>query len=110
MQQRLALARALVHDPPIVFLDEPFTGLDPVAARSLRRTLEQLRARERTVVLVTHQLRLGLELSDRWIILSRGKIAADGSSAETDAQSFEADYDRTVAPRGATARAGASAG
>ena len=60
-------------DPPIVFLDEPFTGLDPYAAEMLRRTLEILREQRRTLVLVTHDLKQGLELSDRWLLLSRGE-------------------------------------
>ena len=92
MQQRLSLARALVHEPSIVFLDEPFTGLDPHGARSLRRTLERLRAERRTVVLVTHNLGEGLELSDRWLILARGRLLAEGRSADADPAAFERDY------------------
>jgi heme exporter protein A len=92
MQQRLALARCLVHDPRIVFLDEPFTGLDPQSATTLRTTLERLRSEGRTLFLVTHNLTRGLELSDRWIILGRGKARAEGRSAETDPVAFEEVY------------------
>jgi len=92
MQQRVSLVRALVHDPPLVFLDEPFTGLDPHGAEMLRTTLESLREQKRTVLLVTHNLRQGLELSDRWIILSRGKVADRGSSAGLDPAGFEDAY------------------
>jgi heme exporter protein A len=92
MQQRVSLARALVHDPAIVFLDEPFTGLDPQAARKLRATLEELRRQGRTVLMATHNLRRGLELSDRWLILSRGRVVDSGVSAETDLANFEDSY------------------
>ena len=92
MQQRLSLARALVHEPSIVFLDEPFTGLDPHGARSLRLTLERLRAERRTVVLVTHNLGEGLELCERWLILARGRLLADGRSADADPAAFERHY------------------
>jgi heme exporter protein A len=92
MQQRLALARSLVHDPPVVFLDEPFTGLDPHAARMLRDILGRLREEGRTVLLVTHDLTRGLELSDRWCVLYRGRIADTGASAGEDPARFETRY------------------
>ncbi len=92
MQQRVSLARALVHDPAILFLDEPFTGLDPQAAIVLRRTLERLRRERRTLLMVTHNLGQGLELSDRWLILARGQIVGQGRSAETDRAGFESLY------------------
>jgi heme exporter protein A len=92
MQQRVSLARALVHRPGIVFLDEPFTGLDPHAARTLRSTLEGLRAEGRTVFMVTHNLAQGLELSDRWLILSSGRTVGEGRSDATDRAAFEKHY------------------
>ncbi len=92
MQQRLALARCLIHDPYIVFLDEPFTGLDPYAAAVLRATLERLRHEGRTLFLVTHNLAEGLELSDRWMILAGGRIRAQGKSAGMDRLAFERTY------------------
>ena len=92
MQQRLALARCLIHDPEIVFLDEPFTGLDPYAAALLRATLERLRHEGRTLLLVTHNLVEGLELSDRWMILAGGRIRAQGASAGMDRLAFERSY------------------
>ena len=96
MQQRASLARALVHEPRIVFLDEPFTGLDPHGARTLRGTLERLRRDGRTVFVVTHNLTQGLELSDRWIILARGRIVDEGRSASTDPVAFEREYFRRL--------------
>jgi len=97
MLQRVSIARALVHDPPIVFLDEPFTGLDPHAAGLLRTTLDGLRTRGRTVLLVTHNLRQGLELSDCWMVLSMGRVVAQGPTAGTDPVEFERDYFRRFA-------------
>jgi heme ABC exporter ATP-binding subunit CcmA len=92
MQQRLALARCLIHDPEVVVLDEPFTGLDPHSATMLRRTLEALRTAGRTLLMVTHNLSRGLELSDRFMILAQGRVAAEGVSAEVDAATFEQTY------------------
>jgi heme exporter protein A len=103
MQQRVSIARALVHDPPVVFLDEPFTGLDPHAAGMLRTTLDGLRTRGRTVLLVTHNLRQGLELSHRWLLLSRGRIIDEGSSEGADPAAFERAYFRRLGEDGARA-------
>jgi len=103
MQQRVSIARALVHDPPVVFLDEPFTGLDPLAAAMLRSTLDGLRTRGRTVLLVTHNLRQGLELSDRWMLLARGRVIDRGVSSETDPALFERDYFSRFSRSGAVA-------
>jgi heme exporter protein A len=107
MQQRLTLARCLIHDPQVVFLDEPFTGLDPQSATTLRTTLEGLRAQARTLVLVTHHLARGLELSDRWLILARGRIVDDGLSVDNEPASFEQRYLERVghAPEGGEAMA-----
>ena len=92
MQQRLALARCLVHDPELVFLDEPFTGLDPHAASLFRAALGRIRSEGRTLFLVTHSLAEGLELCERWMILSAGRIAARGRSGETDRAALEREY------------------
>jgi heme exporter protein A len=88
MQQRVSLARALVHQPALIFLDEPFTGLDPQAARALRAMLERIRDERRTILMTTHDLARGLELSDRWIILSRGRILDQGASDGSDPNSL----------------------
>jgi len=99
MHQRVALARALVHDPKILFLDEPFTGLDPHAAGRLREMLNDLRAQGRTLFFVTHDLDQGLDLSDRWLILHRGKVAAEGASQATDSAELASIYASRTAPR-----------
>jgi heme exporter protein A len=89
MQQRVSLARALVHDPPVLFLDEPFTGLDLAGASAFRDTLAALRGRGRTVVLSSHDLASGLVLTDRWTVLQRGRIASEGRSEGTDPRALE---------------------
>ncbi len=85
-RQRVALARSLVHDPDIVFLDEPFTGLDPGGAEALEAMLRACREAGKIVVLVTHDLRRGVELADRVAVLRRGRKVLDGSASEHGAQ------------------------
>lgn len=97
MQQRVALARTLLHDPEVVFLDEPYTGLDPHAAAMLRGVLERLKDGRRTVVLVTHNLSQGLELADRVVVQVGGRWVSDEPRAEVDAAAFEALYTARVA-------------
>lgn len=92
MQQRLALARALVHEPAILLLDEPFSGLDPDASASLRRTLRSEREAGRALLMTTHDLGEGLDLSDRWLFLSRGRIVTQGDSRSADRAALERAY------------------
>jgi ABC-2 type transport system ATP-binding protein len=83
MQQKVAVACALVADPPIVLLDEPTLGLDVQAARAVKRLVEQLvRESGKTVVLTTHQLDMAQELCDHVAIISKGRIIADQPVAE----------------------------
>lgn len=100
MRQRLALARALLHDPDLVLLDEPYTGLDPYAASVLRDVLTSLKDGRRTVVMVTHNLTQGLELADRVAIQVRGRFAWDGERASVDAHGFERFYHQVVEGHG----------
>jgi ABC-2 type transport system ATP-binding protein len=74
MQQRLHLARALLHDPELIFLDEPTVGIDPVGARELRRTVKELVARGKTILLTTHYMAEAEELCDRIAIINKGRI------------------------------------
>ena len=96
MRQRLGLARTLLHDPELVLLDEPYTGLDAHAAAVLRGVLEALRDGRRTVVLVTHNLTQGLELADRAAIQVRGRFAWSGATREIVARDFEVFYQEVV--------------
>ena len=99
MRQRLALARALLHDPEVVLLDEPYTGLDPTAAAVLRGVLEELRDGRRTVVMVTHNLREGLALATRVAIQVAGRLAWEGTAAQADRDTFERHYHDVVEGR-----------
>jgi len=74
MAQRLAIARALVHAPDVVLLDEPYTGLDRAAAETLSAEIRRLREGGRTLLLVTHELSRACELADAAVVLSRGRV------------------------------------
>ena len=96
LQQRLTIARALVNDPFLLLLDEPYTGLDEHAATALRGLLEGLHGRERTVVMVTHNLRRGLESATRLGILARGRLVYMEEKGTVDLPSFEELYFRNL--------------
>jgi heme exporter protein A len=96
MQQRLALARTLLHEPGVVLLDEPYTGLDPHASRMLRAVLGKLKDGRRTVLLVTHNLSEGLELADRVAVQVAGRWVSDEPRAAVDSASFERVYTERV--------------
>ena len=76
MQQRLHLARALLHDPEVLFLDEPTVGIDPVGARELRQTVKILKQEGKTILLTTHYMAEAEELCDRIAIVNNGKVVA----------------------------------
>jgi ABC-2 type transport system ATP-binding protein len=76
MRQRLALARALLPDPPLLILDEPTVGLDPQSARDLRERVRDLRRQGRTVLLTTHYMEEADQLCDRIAIVDHGKVVA----------------------------------
>ena len=85
-QQRLALALALVNDPELVFLDEPTTGLDPQARRSLWDVVRRMKAEGRTVLLTTHYMEEAEALCDRLAIMDHGQVIATGTPASLIAQ------------------------
>jgi ABC-2 type transport system ATP-binding protein len=82
MSQKMALAGALVHDPQVLFLDEPTVGLDPRSARLIKDLLGQLRARGVTVFLSTHILEIAERMADRVVIINKGEIVAAGTLDE----------------------------
>lgn len=92
MQQRLALARAILHRPSILLFDEPYSGLDPGAIRSFGKLLERLLTGERTVVMTTHDLSHGLEVCDSVAIMVGGRITYHKARGELEPMSFEATY------------------
>jgi ABC-2 type transport system ATP-binding protein len=79
MKQKIALVRALIHNPPILFLDEPTTAMDPQSARMVRDAIGDLRAADRTILLTTHNLPEAEYLADRIAIISQGQIIAEGT-------------------------------
>ncbi len=78
MRQRLALARAFMHQPSVLLMDEPFTALDDRAIAVLQRLLREALAAGKTIVMSTHQLREALELASHVALLNRGKVAFHG--------------------------------
>jgi heme exporter protein A len=78
MRQRLAIARAFLHDPEVVFLDEPFTSLDDRAIAVLQKILGEARQRGATILMSTHQIREAMELASQVALLERGKIVHAG--------------------------------
>lgn len=97
MIQRLTIARSILHDPPILLLDEPDTGLDQQAADMLRGLLLEIGASDRTVLLTTHNLERGLEWADRALILNGGKIRYDSPTVDLTGASFRQVYGEVVA-------------
>lgn len=81
-KQRLALALALVNDPELIFLDEPTTGLDPQARRSIWESVKKLKGEGKTVILTTHYMEEAEELSDYIFIMDQGKIIKQGTLNE----------------------------
>jgi ABC-2 type transport system ATP-binding protein len=76
MKQKVALARALIHEPPVLFLDEPTAGLDPLGARAVRELVLSLRESRRAIVLCTHDLDEAERMADQVAILRQGRIVA----------------------------------
>ncbi|HBU12132.1 MAG TPA: bacitracin ABC transporter ATP-binding protein [Clostridiales bacterium] len=81
MRQRLALARAILHRPKVLFLDEPTSGLDPGTARGIHRLIERLREGGATIFLTTHNMEEAAKLCDNVALLHKGKIIEQGSPA-----------------------------
>jgi ABC-2 type transport system ATP-binding protein len=82
MRQRLHIARGILHDPEVVFLDEPTIGVDPVGARALRSTIAGLVEAGKTVLLTTHYMFEADSLCDRIAVIARGRIVAEGTPAQ----------------------------
>jgi ABC-2 type transport system ATP-binding protein len=85
MKQRLHVARGLLHDPPVVVLDEPTIGLDPVGARELRHTIAELTRSGKTVLLTTHYMYEADALCNRIAVIAQGEIVAEGTPSDLKA-------------------------
>jgi ABC-2 type transport system ATP-binding protein len=81
MRQKLALARALLHDPPVLLMDEPTSAMDPESARLVRDSIRDLRSAERAIIICTHNLAEAEELADQIAIIRFGRIIVQGSPA-----------------------------
>jgi len=92
MLQRLSIARAVLHDPAILFLDEPFTGLDLHATNVLKEHLQRLHDRRRTILMITHDISCGLEMCDKVALQVQGKFAFLKNIADVDRDQFELMY------------------
>lgn len=95
MLQRLSIARALLHKPDVLFLDEPYSGLDPHAMDILDGLIAQIRG-EHTFVMISHDLDKGLELCSHALILASGKVVLFEERESIDTQKFRATYRTTV--------------
>jgi heme exporter protein A len=96
MQQRLAIARAILHAPALLLLDEPYTGLDKHSASRLLVLLQQLRAEACTIILSTHDWHGGFDFYDEVALQCRGRMVYNGPASEIDVPGFEQLYNTYV--------------
>jgi len=99
MKQRLAIVRALLHDPLLLLLDEPYADLDQEAVTVLRKILAVLRHRGRTVVMTTHNLERGVILADQVLMLVEGRIVNVASTSDVNEGALAARYERALKER-----------
>jgi heme exporter protein A len=92
LQQRVAIARSIVHRPALLLLDEPYTGLDAAGAAALTDMLRDLRDAHATLVLVTHNVDEGLSVASRAAIMLEGKLVREDDCAALDAAAYRAAY------------------
>lgn len=95
MTQRISIARALVHDPRVVFLDEPYSGLDPHAVEVFDDLIGTMR-NDRTFVMVSHNLQKGFRLCTHVLVMARGRIVTFARKEDVDFEEFAALYRDTV--------------
>jgi heme exporter protein A len=95
MVQRLSIARSLLHEPDVIFLDEPYSGLDPHAMDILDSLIAQVRD-QHTFVMISHDLAKGLELCSHALILAKGKVVLFAEKDDIDPDVFSATYRQTV--------------
>lgn len=96
MQQRLSIGRAIIHDPSIMFLDEPFTGLDQQGREDFIKLILRFRDLGKTVIMASHHLHLGLELCNRAVILKSGKIVYRHDVDRISENDFKQIYEQQI--------------
>jgi heme exporter protein A len=94
LHQRLGIARVMLHDPSLILLDEPYTGLDANAVDTLHQMLDEASAAGKTVILTTHDLDQGLRSATRAVIIDKGKIVFTGSAKDPEVRAAYATYIR----------------
>jgi heme exporter protein A len=99
LHQRLGIARVMLHDPSLILLDEPYTGLDANAVDVLNDLLDEARAAGKTIILTTHDLEQGLRGATRAAIIDRGKVVFTGNASEGAIRDAYASYIRAGASR-----------
>lgn len=109
MQQRLAIGRAVLHDPDVLLLDEPHTGLDQDACEMLDRVLKEVSQRGRTVVMTSHDLSRAEDMASRFDVLTRGKICASTTRADMPRDGLLAFYRQSLEQAKAAAQNGRAA-
>jgi len=100
MQQRVSIARSMVHSPQVVLADEPYSGLDESGARALTTMLKELRSSGTAVIIVTHNLAEGLSLATHAAVMQRGRFVRYEPRQRIDAASYAATYREAVASGG----------
>jgi heme exporter protein A len=100
MQQRVSIARAMVHSPQLVLADEPYSGLDESGARALTSLLQELRSTGTAIIIVTHNLVEGLSLATHAAVMQRGKLVRYDSVDRIDTGSYAATYREALAANG----------
>lgn len=100
MQQRLSLARTFLHNPSLLLLDEPYTGLDPIASDMLDRLIERFHNEGRTVILTTHNLDLRLRAVNHVLLLEKGVVACDERRREFAPRDFVQLFEKFVKESG----------
>jgi heme ABC exporter ATP-binding subunit CcmA len=98
MQQRLAIARAFLHDPEILLLDEPFTGLDQPGSEFLRKYLAEAHSRGKVCIMAIHDTGLGYQMADRLIVIDRGVAAIDVRTGSMSLEEFQEQF-RAIAEK-----------
>ena len=98
-RERLAIARAFLHDPSILLLDEPFTGLDQAGSDFLKNYLLGARSRGKICIMTIHDMQAGYEIADRLVVIEKGIAALDVPKASLSLDAFEEKYRSITAER-----------
>jgi heme exporter protein A len=100
MQQRVSIARSMVHSPELVLADEPYNGLDESGARALTELLQELRSSGTTIIVVTHNIAEGLALASRAAVMNGGRFVRYDDRASIDVAAYPRVYREAVSTRG----------